>query len=131
MNWNDAMEEEDECMVAILYGNEKTKDYVAPDLTQKEEKAVQEVIIYHKRKALRCVLLHTVQYIWFNNKYSFKMKLLAADADIMAYPKYFTKEEIIVWKFLAIFWVDWEGPWYFLTSPAHMWLQGYKYEENG
>src|SRR5207247_9177710 len=39
--------------------------------------------------------------------------------------------EIIVWKFLTISQVDWEEPWYFLPGLAHMWPQGYKYEENG
>src|SRR5437667_500698 len=125
------MEEEDKHMVAILCGDEKTKGYVAPDLTREEEDAVQGAIIRHKAKALRSVLLYTIQHVWFDNKHSFKMKLLATDADPMAYPKYFTKEEIVVWKFLVISRADWEGPWYFLPGPAHMWPQGYKYEENG
>ena len=109
-NWDDAIEEEDEHMVAILCGDEKTEGYVAPDLIREEEKAVQGAIIHHKGKALRHVLLHTIQHMWFDNKYSFKMKLLATDANPMAHLKYFTKEEIIVWKFLIISWVDWEGP---------------------
>ena len=96
------MKEEDECMVAILCGDEKTEGYVAPDLTREEEEAVQRVIIRHKGKALRRVLLHTIQRMWFDNKHSFKMKLLATDTDPMAHPKYFTKEEIVVWKFLTV-----------------------------
>ena len=59
-NWDDAMEEEDECIVVILCGDEKTEGYVAPDLTREEEEVVQGVIIHHKEKALRHVLLHTI-----------------------------------------------------------------------
>ena len=39
-NWDDAMEEEDERIVVILCGDEKTEGYVAPDLTREEEDAV-------------------------------------------------------------------------------------------
>ena len=59
-NWDDAMEEEDECIVAIFCGDKKTKNYVAPNLTQEEKDAVQRAIIHHKAKALRSVLLYTV-----------------------------------------------------------------------